>query len=940
METKRFLQSVLAREGWYCVLAIHAETSRRKQKFYDSIDQLMDANTAFDQNGYNSYYAVGTFGTDASREADNIARKRAFYLDLDCEADNPKKFPDQATALQELRRFCKVMRLPKPITVDSGRGIHVYWPLNEDVTLAEWVPVAERLKAKCKEHGFKADPAVTSDAARILRMPGTHNHKDNPPKRVRVLGMDAVAPVSFDKFSELMGNDPIPVPKKFTPVSGSNAVMDALMGNREHYFKDIMLKTAKGKGCMQLAYIYRNQETMSEPLWRAGLSIAKHCADGDSAATKISQRHPEFTPDEMFNKMDRIKGPYLCTTFDEYNDGVCSGCPLWGKIKSPVVLGSRTREATEADNVIEVAPSPKAAPAAQPEIYVIPTYPKPYFRGANGGIYVRGEDADGDTIEKCIYHNDLYIVRRVTDGDADALVFRLHLPKDGVREFTVPQIAVTSKDEFRKAIGAKGVTAFGKNLEELMAYTIRWIEELQQQGAADIARAQFGWADDNCGSFILGDREIFPDRIDFNPASIKTAGLFDALTPRGTLDGWRQNAEFFNKPGMELYQFALCASFGSALMHSSPMNGGLLHMFSKDSGLGKTTAMFMALSVWGRPMGLLLKERDTMNHRMNRAEVYKNILFATDEITNMRPLAASDMTYAITEGMQRGRMEGGANQERTRGFEWKFLALSTGNMSLVEKITLAKAAPKAEAQRVLEARVDKFFDGSGDKAMTDDFSKNVPLHYGHAGVVFVQHYMQNMDGINALEEKVRERVDIKCNLGSSNRFWSEYITKTMTAAIIAKKLGLVNYDTAAMFKFAIELVRYNQGVTEDMTTSSSQILADFFAEHNGNLLIIKRNGDVNGIDALIMPEANPRTKLVARYESDTKKAFILLKPFKTWCLEQQIDYSSCILDLVKNKGATKRKMRITKGTNLRLPPVDVIEVDFELDVEDADGSDT
>jgi len=241
---------------------------------------------------------------------------------------------------------------------------------------------------------------------------------------------------------------------------------------------------------------------------------------------------------------------------------------------------------------------------------------------------------------------------------------------------------------------------------------------------------------------------------------------------------------------------------------------------------------------------------------------------------------------------------------------------------------------------VLEARVDKFFDGSGDKAMTDDFSKNVPLHYGHAGVVFVQHYMQNMDGINALEEKVRERVDIKCNLGSSNRFWSEYITKTMTAAIIAKKLGLVNYDTAAMFKFAIELVRYNQGVTEDMTTSSSQILADFFAEHNGNLLIIKRNGDVNGIDALIMPEANPRTKLVARYESDTKKAFILLKPFKTWCLEQQIDYSSCILDLVKNKGATKRKMRITKGTNLRLPPVDVIEVDFELDVEDADGSDT
>ena len=467
-----------------------------------------------------------------------------------------------------------------------------------------------------------------------------------------------------------------------------------------------------------------------------------------------------------------------------------------------------------------------------------------------------------------------------------------------------------------------------------MAYTIRWVEELQHQGAADIARSQFGWADDACSSFILGDREVFSDRIDFNPASVKTSGLFDALTPRGTLDGWRENAEFFNKPGMELYQFALCASFGSVLMHSSPMSGALLHMFSKDSGLGKTTAMMMALTVWGRPMGLLLKERDTMNHRMNRAEVYKNLLFATDEITNMRPLAASDMTYAITEGMQRGRMEGGANQERARGFEWKFLALSTGNMSLVEKITLAKAAPKAEAQRVLEARVDKFFDGSGDKAMTDEFSKNVPLHYGHAGVVFVQHYMRNMASITALEEKVRKTVDEKAGLGSSNRFWSEYVTKTMTAAIIASKIGLVNYDTARMFKFVIDLVRYNKGVTEDMTTSSSQILADFFAEHNGNILVIKSNGDVNGIDSLIIPEINPRTKLVARYESDTKKAFVLLKPFKRWCLEQQIDYSSCISDLVTSKGAVKRKMRISKGTNLRLPPVDVIEVAFELDVGD------
>ena len=159
-------------------------------------------------------------------------------------------------------------------------------------------------------------------------------------------------------------------------------------------------------------------------------------------------------------------------------------------------------------------------------------------------------------------------------------------------------------------------------------------------------------------------------------------------------------------------------------------------------------------------------------------------------------------------------------------------------------------------------------------------------------------------------------------------------------------MGLIDYDMKALFAFAVQLVNYNKGVTSDMTASSSQILADFFAEHNGNILSIKSTSDLraggtqDGIESLVIPELNPRTKLVARYETDTKKAFILLKPFKRWCIEQQIDYSSCISDLVEEKGAIKRKMRITKGTNLNLPAADTIEVNFELEHGGDDEGDT
>ena len=86
-----------------------------------------------------------------------------------------------------------------------------------------------------------------------------------------------------------MGDAPIPVPTKYIP-SGSNAIMDRLIGNRVNTFKDIVLKTRDGVGCEQLGNILYSQEDISEPLWRAGLSIAKFCEDSENAARKMSEK--------------------------------------------------------------------------------------------------------------------------------------------------------------------------------------------------------------------------------------------------------------------------------------------------------------------------------------------------------------------------------------------------------------------------------------------------------------------------------------------------------------------------------------------------------------------------------------------------------------------------------------------------------------------------
>ncbi len=53
---------------------------------------------------------------------------------------------------------------------------------------------------------------------------------------------------------------------------------------------------------------------------------------------------------------------------------------------------------------------------------------------------------------------------------------------------------------------------------------------------------------------------------------------------------------------------------------------------------------------------------------------------------------------------------GGNNTERARGKPWKLLSVTTGNCSAIEKVSLYKTMPKAEAQRMMETKAVRLFD--------------------------------------------------------------------------------------------------------------------------------------------------------------------------------------------------------------------------------------
>ena len=120
-----------------------------------------------------------------------------------------------------------------------------------------------------------------------------------------------------------------------------------------------------------------------------------------------------------------------------------------------------------------------------------------------------------------------------------------------------------------------------------------------------------------------------------------------------------------------------------------------------------------------------------------------------------------------------------------------------------------------------------------------------------------------------------------------------------------------------------------------------ETLNDFIHEHWSNVLWIKSTDDLRtqegDVTSLIIPEALPRGKLVARYETDLKRAYLVPKPLKAWCGEQQINYNAFVGDLKSKLNAKRIKIRLSKGTHMNLPPTDVISVDCLIDNETKAG---
>lgn len=133
--------------------------------------------------------AQKTDGTHkAVRRAANATWLKAIWIDCDVKAGDAAHYHTVTEAFDALQAFYDKVGLPFPsMVVHSGGGLHVYWIADAPMSPDEWRPYADGLKALLIKEGIKCDTGLTTDIARILRVPGTLNHKYTPPRPVQLL---------------------------------------------------------------------------------------------------------------------------------------------------------------------------------------------------------------------------------------------------------------------------------------------------------------------------------------------------------------------------------------------------------------------------------------------------------------------------------------------------------------------------------------------------------------------------------------------------------------------------------------------------------------------------------------------------------------------------------------------------------------------------------
>lgn len=846
--------------------------------------------------GKDAYFACSNFKEERvyneklkkyqSRTQKNVASVKAFWFDIDVSKEERKQkvaYQTKQEAIEALKLFCKTAKFPKPTTVDSGYGIHVYWIMDESVEPEKWQKRARNLAALAQKIGLKVDPARTQDSASVLRIPGTRNFKrgGNVPVKMLLEGDIVSKDKMFKAIKDAVEQNGVIEPQFPKESSLIFKQFSTNLFEQKPVSGDLVVEK-----CAQMAEIYSKKGAVAEPFRYKALQLARFFENREEWFVKLTEGHHSFGEGKTEIKVaqldDKDVGPTLCESFDRVNPNVCSGCEYTGLCVSPVVLGKEVKQAEAPQIAVEVEEQKDV------EDFILPQPPKPYLRGDDGAIYLIQTEEDSK-VPVQIYENDVYPYSMVMDKYYESQIFhfRVKLPRDGWREFTVSAADMYDRKTVLKRLGDAGIILINSwQQDEFIKYILSYCREIQKMNISQIDHAQMGWVDHGSGpsSFVLGDRQYYKSgapRAAGISSAIKTATA--AIKNKGTKEGWKQAAELLNADGYEAHQFGVLASFAAPIFKFSGYMGAIVNMVGQ-SGTGKSTVLKIGNAIYGHPTDMMLGLNDTQNAMYARMGAYNNLPISFDEITNIESHRLSSLCYDVTQGRGKHRLKSDAT-ERDNHASWETMMISTSNSSLLNKLSIAKADASAESMRVFEFDVPSV-EGI-TRGQAKDIFGNLDKNCGEVGHEYIKAVVRRQSEVKTLVETKIAEFEEAIDATSRERFWTAVVGTVIAAGTLAKELGMIDYDLNKIASWAAKKISLLRSDVNEIKGDATDILIGFLNSRISNTVVVNKTGS-----AYTMTLA-PKGELSIRIEREGKveQAFIAKSAFRTYCAEINAEYN-------------------------------------------------
>lgn len=839
-----------------------------------------------------------TVGKWRQRTQANAQFIRSFFLDLDVDAQDPDKFSSKRDALQELIAFTKKVGLPRPMVVDSGGGIHAYWPLVMEVATSEWRPVADKFKAVCLNENFKADRSLTSDQARVLRCLGGYNFRRDAP--VKLLS-ESSGPYEFRIFGACFDE----YLSTHNVTSQTHHVGPAMAGDQPDAFADNLGATNDPVhfdritfACGQLgAQVAARGQSIGEKLWRAGLGIAKFADTPAAAYRAISDGHPEYDEQSTITKIANWRtGPTACEHFHLENPATCEACPHWKKITSPAQLGRTVAAAAPA--VVTVVDEAGASIT-----FTIPDPPEGYVRTLAGGVKACTEDSEGNPIFQVVCPYDLYpttILRQHGDDHQidERSVWRAHLPRLGAMDMDIPQTTFSDSRRLHGHLLSKGVYLTHDQANATTKYMSAYLQVLAIQADRERLYEHLGWHSDHT-AFVLSDRVLHRDGTSHahKPSRAVEVVTKGGVTTGGTLDGWKEAMEFYNRPGYEGHRFFLYAAIGAPLFHMNDTgNKGVLMTASGDSGRGKTTCLRACASMWGVPEHLILngnKDGSTINALYETLGTFHSLPFLWDDITERDPEEIRRFLLNISQGKGKERMKGHEHSGLSK--TWETIVLASANTDDVQRIMSSGKEVDPHLMRLVGVEFKAINTDTESKIAADKFLRAINNNYGHVGPIVMKFVVSHYEAVAKGYIKNVAMVDRLLNStnASAERYWSATVAAAYTGAQIACKLGLLPYPYEDDLKWMVAHLARQRAVIKENTSTSIDILAEFLEQHVSHTLGVSAKMASN-LDNVVL---RPFGALLIRHEIEADIIYVARAAMMEYCTKVKASFRSIEADL-------------------------------------------